>query len=240
MEQKKFNLLAFMEDMEPSYCKNGYKIRMSKFRCDCGKEVIKRYAAVKAGSYKSCGCLKRVCHEHTRASSTRHGLRNHRLYKVYKEMVSRCSNVSHKRYSDYGGRGISVCPRWVGEGGLQLFLQDMYPSYKEGLELDRIDNDSGYSPDNCKWRDSSDQNHNQRKRKGPRSSQYKGVSWHKHSKKFVACLSKNGELLLCKNFKTELEAAIAYDNISEEVYGNRPNKTERNPLWEQQSITSLL
>jgi hypothetical protein len=76
-------------------------------------------------------------------------------YRAYYAMRNRCLNVKQKRYKDYGGRGITICDRWLnGEGdatGFQCFLADMgqKPSQKHTLERER--NDEGYSPDNCRW-----------------------------------------------------------------------------------------
>ena len=63
-------------------------------------------------------------------------------------MRARCNRPTHNLYKWYGGRGITVCPEWA---SFTEFYLAMYPSYKEGLQLDRIDNQKGYSPDNCRW-----------------------------------------------------------------------------------------
>lgn len=73
----------------------------------------------------------------------------HRLYDRYSKMIGRCHNEENSRYPYYGGRGIKVCDRWL--KSFNYFLEDMEDSFVEGLELDRIDNDKGYSPDNCRW-----------------------------------------------------------------------------------------
>lgn len=66
-------------------------------------------------------------------------------------MLRRCSDPNRKDYHRYGGRGISVCNRWSGDGGFKNFVDDLYPSFREGLEIDRVDNDGNYEPSNVKW-----------------------------------------------------------------------------------------
>ena len=96
-----------------------------------------------------------------------HGLSKHRLYATFTSMHKRCYDTNHSQYEDWGGRGIGVCDRWnrnvLGiEKALNNFISDMYPSFKEGLTLDRKDNDKGYSFENCKWSTKQEQSDNAR------------------------------------------------------------------------------
>lgn len=124
--------------------------------CQCtgpgceGKQVTARGANLKNGHTASCGCLNRE--QSTRRRKRTHGLGGHRLYKVWHSMISRCMNPQSKDYARYGGRGITVCETWLGpETGLAQFIADMGPAYREGLQLDRRDNDGPYSRANCQW-----------------------------------------------------------------------------------------
>lgn len=86
----------------------------------------------------------------------------HPLYHVWRSMIDRCSKQSFRQWKDYGGRGITVCDRWtVYKNGFHNFVADMGPR-PDGYTLDRIDNNSGYFPQNCRWASKKDQQRNQR------------------------------------------------------------------------------
>jgi hypothetical protein len=79
-------------------------------------------------------------------------------------MCSRCNNLNHPRYADWGGRGITVSERWQGWFGFDNFLADM-GSRPPGTTLERLDNDGNYGPDNCCWATVAQQNRNKRSTK---------------------------------------------------------------------------
>lgn len=91
----------------------------------------------------------------------KHGLSSHPLYKRWKNMHDRCYNKNRVAYRNYGARGIAVCDRWH---EFQNFYDDMIAGFSESLELDRIDNNNGYGPDNCRWISRRENSRNRRQR----------------------------------------------------------------------------
>jgi DNA-binding CsgD family transcriptional regulator len=92
-------------------------------------------------------------------SNWRGGKSTHPLIDIYYDMIGRCHRPTHKRYADYGGRGITVCDRWRND--FWAFVADM-GERPDGLTLDRRNNDAGYSAENCRWATYSEQVNNRR------------------------------------------------------------------------------
>ena len=132
---------------EPS--KNGRAMWLCK--CDCGNYITAMGKLLRNGHIKSCGCLH----------DSIGGLSNSRLYRVWYGIKSRCYNTHHDAYARYGGRGIKMCDEWY--NNFKAFYEwAIANGYNDTLTIDRIDNNKGYEPSNCRWVDKPTQQRNRR------------------------------------------------------------------------------
>lgn len=126
------------------------------FRCGfCGEERERVVSQVRTGYISTCHCqvgAMRTKHGHAKSG------KETGTYQAWSAMKKRCSNPDHPSYQDYGGRGISVCERWL---SFENFLADMGEK-PTGLSLDRENNDADYTPGNCRWATMRTQNNNKR------------------------------------------------------------------------------
>ena len=180
--------------------KSRQKYRYGLFECQyCGEEFEANSNNIKVGNTKSCGCLR----------GELHGLKGHKLYGTWRQMVQRCTNSKHKNYKNYGGRGIIICEEWLDIKKFIAWAESTHPNI-EGYTLDRIDNDKGYNPDNCRWADRITQAVNKRIQKS-NTSKILGVSWTSRDKRWVAQISHRGKKVWLGQF-ISIEDAIEARN----------------------------
>uniref|UniRef100_A0A6M3JM96 Putative HNH endonuclease n=1 Tax=viral metagenome TaxID=1070528 RepID=A0A6M3JM96_9ZZZZ len=201
----KFGRLTVLEDSGKKRGEFTYKCL-----CDCGNIKIITGASLRSGNSKSCGCLKK---ELLLQRTVKHGMYRTPTYNVWVSMIQRCTNQNNPRYNDWGGRGITVCDRWL--RSFKLFYKDMGDMPK-GLTIERINNDKGYSKKNCIWATQIAQNRNQRIGKNNKTG-IPGIHWSHRRKRYIAQICTNYKTHLIGQYKTIEEAAIARKN-AEKIY----------------------
>lgn len=173
--------------------------------CECGKSRTVRDYSLTKDITKSCGCL---LSDILITRNKRHNSSRTIEYRTWQSMKRRCLNPNTKHYHHYGGRGITICDRWLepkGEGFIN-FLEDMGLKPNRKYSLDRIDNNLGYFKENCRWATNEEQANNKRRN------------------------VKTIDVKTGKIFNTIKEAAnsIKMNTITlyHQLYGRNPNKTD--------------
>ena len=182
-----------------------HKVRFGIYKCGfCGTKFKSIINDVKRRNTKSCGCKKLL--------SQSQSLSNTKLYKVWGHIKSRTLNPNFKHYNDYENKGITICDEWKNDF-MSFYNWAMLNGYEEnkGLSIDRIDNDEGYFPENCRWTTKTIQARNTRIYKNNLSG-YKGVSYRKGINKYIARISIDKKNIHLGYFPTADEGAIAYNN----------------------------
>lgn len=156
---QKFNYLTVLSRLD---AKDKAGSKLFECKCDCGKVVPRAISKVINGAVKSCGCMQAqiVSPEGEIVNSNfSHGMCGSDVYSIWNSMIARCTNPNGDNWNNYGGRGISVCERWL---LFANFYEDMGDRPLPGLSLERVDNNLGYCPENVVWANSNTQARNKR------------------------------------------------------------------------------
>lgn len=199
-----------IQDLGIMFASEGSKERRryGLYKCGhCGEEFKAKTTRIKSGVIKSCGCLV----------GEYHGMKKHRFYDTYRNMMKRCYTKSDPSYKNYGGRGISVCEEWQ---DIIKFVAWADSTYIEGYTLDRIDSAGNYEPSNCRWADATTQAINQRMMKN-NTTGYVGV-YLARDNRWESRLTFNKVDIFLGRFNTNEEAAQARDNYI--IENNLPHK----------------
>jgi len=191
-------MLELLEVKEYKYTPNGTKIPMGLYLCSCGNQSLINVYNVRSGKQVRCSLCK--------GGRRSHGLSKTVTYQRWEDMKGRCRPTA-KRADRYFDRGIGYAPGWEAFEG---FYADM-GECPDGMELDRIDNDKGYSKDNCQWvsRSMNVRNRTETNRRG--KSRTQNVRWDKRSEKWIAYTKHGDKVKHIGSFPTEEEGRQAYN-----------------------------
>ena len=141
LEGQRFGRLTVIQEVGRN--KSGNALWLCK--CDCGEEKVISSSSLRHGGTQSCGCIKR---EQNTEMFVTHGETHSPLYKLWASIKNRCNNPNGRKYINYGGRGIKICPEW--ESNYLAFKNwCLENGYEKGLTIERKDVNGDYSPQNC-------------------------------------------------------------------------------------------
>lgn len=135
-----------------------HKERVWFCKCDCGNNYETTSYRLTSGAIKSCGCLRDEYQKSSKTLNKTHGETGTLTYRSWEAIKRRCLNENNKDFIRYGGRGITVCDEWI--NSYEQFHLDMGDRPSEKHSIDRVDNNLGYSKENCRWATQKEQTKN--------------------------------------------------------------------------------
>lgn len=179
--------------------------------CICGNIKIIRSSSLRSGISRSCGCLRRE-------KSTTHNLTRDPLYRIWATMKNKCYNPKSSGYKWYGARGIIVCSFWLNNAETFIIWAKVN-GWKKGLQIDRKNNDLGYTPKNCRFVSNRKNSLNTRLLRSTNTSGFRGVYQRrrKELQKYLAAITIHGKQKHLGLFDDPIEAAQAYDREAKKL-----------------------
>jgi len=203
----KIGKVTFIREVDSKVTASGKIYRHAEVRCACGNLYTAEVYSLKTERSTRC----KECKDRTIGNKNKtHGLSHTRISQIWYGMIDRCYNPTSKNYKWYGAEGKTVCDEWKNSLS-NFYLWASVNGYEDSLEIDRIDNSKGYSPDNCRWATRSTQCCNTRLLHSTNTTGYRGVS-RSTKGRWQTTIRVNGKSIsLGSVHPTALDAAIAYD-----------------------------
>lgn len=212
-----FITMKMIEDLKQQFPhpNSKQKRHLAIYECPvCGRNFTTWVESVKRGSTRSCGCSRK-------GVNSTHKLSKTRLYMVWAGMKARCNYGNSISYVRYGARGIKVCPEWEYDF-MSFYIWAISHGYKEGLEIDREDNNGDYTPENCRWVTKVINCQNTRRIRSTNTSGNRGVRHLPDRNRWIARIHHNGKMNNLGYFREEKDAIKAYNNFIIKNKTNHP------------------